>query len=227
MNIFLKFFLRKKNKPSRKKNKYSLTIFLILLITAYFLFRYNHKFNNLIPTFNPTETIHVISEESLIREVRNVNKIIPLEVNLSESIVINKSFGSLEIFKKFKTITFFAKCSYSVDLSQLNTEDILLDNELKQVILTLPQPQIYNITIDESKTKYYQPQLGLLRFGDIELSSEEYGEVRNTILLAFEKKLEDEKLNEKVIINTSIILEDLIYSLIDEDYSVVIKVKEY
>ena len=69
--------------------------------------------------------ITILTEETLVNEVKRVNKLIPLEVELSQSILIDRSFWDLEVFKKCKTITFFANCSYSVDFSNITTTDII------------------------------------------------------------------------------------------------------
>lgn len=179
----------------------------------------------MLPSFSDKNTVTIIDEDSLINEVRNVNKIIPLEVELSESILVDKSFGDFEILKKTQKITFFAKCSYSMDLSTINKNDILLDRDNKTVTISLTAPEIFSITIDENKTQYGEPELGLLRFGDIALSSEEYGNIRQSLYDAFRTKMKDNTLTDQVITNTKDSLQKIISDIIGETYTINIKIK--
>ncbi len=168
--------------------------------------------------------ITILTEETLVNEVKSVNKLIPLEVELSQSILINRSFWDLEIFKKCKTITFFANCSYSVDFSNITTKDILLDNTNKHITISIPSPEVFSVNIDENKTKYSDPELGLLRFGDIQLSSEEFGHLRTKLYDEFKIKMNSKPLQEQAITNTKVSLENLIYNLIGEKYTIDINV---
>lgn len=180
--------------------------------------------NNLFPSlsiFDNTK-IDVLNEETLVNEVRSVNKVIPLEVELSESITLDNSFSNLEIFKKSKKLTFFATCSYSMDLSKLNKNDIILDKDTNEITIYLPKPEIFSINIDENKTIYNEPDLGLLRFGDIQISTEKLGYIRNKLTESFKNKMNDDDLYKKAINNTTTLLQNLINNLTDESYKITI-----
>lgn len=166
--------------------------------------------------------IDVLNEETLVNEVRSVNKVIPLEVELSESITLDNSFSNLEIFKKSKKLTFFATCSYSMDLSKLNKNDIILDKDTNEITIYLPKPEIFSINIDENKTIYNEPDLGLLRFGDIQISTEKLGYIRNKLTESFKNKMNDDDLYKKAINNTTTLLQNLINNLTDESYKITI-----
>lgn len=209
----------------RKLHFKRLLIFsLILLSSGTFLgFRYSYKLKNLISYLDVSDEVTILTEESLVNEVKNVNKLIPLEVELGQSILIDKSFWDLEVFKKSKTITFFAKCSYSIDFSTITTKDIILDNTNKHITISILSPEIFGLHIDENKTKYSEPELGLLRFGDIHLSSEEFGDLRVKLYDEFKRKMQDEDLQTQAISNTKDSLEALIYNLIGEHYTIDVK----
>lgn len=169
--------------------------------------------------------ITILTEETLVNEVKRVNKLIPLEVELSQSILIDRSFWDLEVFKKCKTITFFANCSYSVDFSNITTTDIILDNSNKHITMSVLPPEVFSINIDETKTKYSEPELGLLRFGDIQLSSEEFGDLRTKLYDEFKLKMSNESLQDEAISNIKSSLENIIYNLIGEKYTIEVKIK--
>ena len=112
--IILKLFKRSKNKK-RIRNYFKFLLMLILILLVCRLFWVYKSHSNKIK-HQDINNLKINSEESLIREIRNVNKIIPLEVELSQVITIDKSWGDFEIFQKFKRIKIFAKSSYSIDL---------------------------------------------------------------------------------------------------------------
>lgn len=216
---------RKKDKPTKK---YKLTLICILclcILTLFFYFKYSYKIKIIFPSLFDFSS-DFISEETLINEVKSVNKLIPLEVELSETLLIDQSFGDLDIFKKTKDITFFANCSYSLDLSTLSSKDIRIDNKTKQIDISVPTLEIFSINIDESKTKYSDPTLGLLRFGDIELSSEEYGTLRSKLYDTFKNKMNDSSLLNKALANAANSLEAIISDLTGEIYSITVNIKK-
>lgn len=182
---------------------------------------------NLFPSLSifDNTNVDILNEETLVNEVRSVNKIIPLEVELSESITLDNSFGNLEIFKKSKKLTFFATCSYSMDLSKLNKNDIILDKDTNEITIYLPKPEIFSINIDENKTIYSEPNLGLLRFGDIQISTEKLGYIRNKLTESFKNKMNDDDLYKKAINNTTTLLQNLINNLTAESYKITIITK--
>ncbi|MCD2502795.1 DUF4230 domain-containing protein [Clostridium sp. NSJ-145] len=137
---------------------------------------------------------------------------------------MDKSFFDLDIFKKCKTITFFANCSYSVDFSNITTKDIILDNSNKHITISITSPEIFSINIDETKTRYSDPELGLLRFGDIQLSSEEFGDLRTKLYDEFKIMMNSKSLKDQAISNTKSSLEKIIYNLIGEKYTIDVNV---
>lgn len=218
------FLFRRKKRSYKKIYFFSISF---IVVGTLILYKYQYMLNNLFPSlsiFDNTK-FDVLNEETLVNEVRSVNKVIPLEVELSESITLDNSFGNLEIFKKSKKLTFFATCSYSMDLSKLNKNDIILDKDTNQITIYLPKPEIFSINIDENKTIYNEPDLGLLRFGDIQISTEKLGYIRNKLTESFKNKMNDDALYTKAINNTTILLQNLISNLTDESYKITIITK--
>ena len=169
-----------------------------------------------IPDASDT-SLRYITEESLVSDIKQTTKIIPLELELSESITIDKSWGDFDVFKKYKKITYKANCSYTVDLSELSTSNLTIDKDKKEVILKLPSPEVYKITIDHSKTLYEETTTGLLRFGEINLSSEEYGLVEREITNDIESKMNGAELYNKACVSTTESMTKLLNSLLGED----------
>lgn len=219
--FILKFFKKNRTKKNNNRIKTYFKIFLILLLVllGYKLFLgYKSQSNNL--KHSSIDNIKIISEESLVREIKSVNKIIPLEVELSKLITIDKSWGDFDIFQKYKRIKFFANCSYSIDLSQITTEDIHIDDKNKKIDITLSRPDIYSININREKTVYEDSSNGLLRFGEIKLTSEEFDSIQEEVFKSFEETMRSDEIYNKVISNTKISLEKLLDQIISEDIDI-------
>ncbi|WP_423237138.1 DUF4230 domain-containing protein [Clostridium vincentii] len=144
----------------------------------------------------------------------------PLELELSESITIDISWGDFDIFKKYKKITYRANCSYAVDLSLLSTPNLTIDKIKKEVNLKLPSPEVYKISIDHNETLYQETTTGLLRFGEINLSSEEYGLVENEITKDISIKMKEAELYNKACESTTESMTKLLNSLLGEDVTI-------
>lgn len=166
------------------------------------------------------DSINIISKENLIKEFKNVNKIIPLEIELSKTIIVDKSFSSLDVFKKFKEIQFFANCSYYIDLSSLETDDINLDDSLNTIELKVPYPKIYTISLLNDKTIYKPSENGLLRFGEIKLTQEEFNIIQKELYSSFEETLNSEELYNEALESSKKSLLYLLNKLINKNLTI-------
>lgn len=192
--------------------KLSLLI-LIFLITIRFIIKLNT-----IKTQKENKPLNITTEESLINEIKSTSKIIPLEVELSKLITIDKSWGDFEVFQKYKRIKFYANCSFYIDLSNLNKEDIsLAENNLTIII---PNPQIFTIDIIREKTTYEDSTNGFLRFGEIMLSSEEFEEIQEEVYKSFEETLNGKDIYDQAISNSKVSLTNLFRQIIGNDINI-------
>ncbi|NLL30653.1 MAG: DUF4230 domain-containing protein [Clostridiales bacterium] len=150
---------------------------------------------------------------------------ITLELELSQMAIIDKSLGDLDFLKKYKRIKFFADCSYHIDLSKIGEEDITINPEEKTLSITVPKPDIYNISINEDKTIFEESQNGFLRFGEVKLSTEEFNSLQNEVLTNFEEKLKRDEIYEEALNKSKISIEELLSSLIKEEVEIKIYFK--
>ena len=107
-----------------------------------------------------------------------------------------------------------------MDLSTLSTSNLTIDKVKKEVILKLPNPEVYKISIDHNKTLYQETTIGLLRFGEINLSSEEYGLVENEITKDIATKMKETELYSKACESTTESMTKLLSSLLGEDVTI-------
>lgn len=222
MTIFL---YKKKLKFKIHKLLFYLFILLFLFLLILF-FKSPSKFQKLFPYFNKykIESSSILSDDTLINEIKNVNKLIPLEVELSETLTIDNTYFNLDIFKKSKKVTFFANCSYAIDFSTLSNSNFKINTKTKEVSIAIPQIDIFSIDIDESKTIYSDTEVGLLRFGDLKLSSEELNSIYKNLNYLFTKKMDNPDFYEQAILNAETSLKELLLNLTEEDYNVILKI---
>jgi len=202
---------------------FKIFIFILLFISLTYFLQDNFKnYKADSPTINNTS---YISEESLIRKINGVNKLITLELELSQRVTIDKSIGNLDFLKKYKRINFFADCSYFIDLSKISEEDLIISPEKNSLSLTVPKPKIYNISINENKTVFEASQNGFLRFGEIKLSTEEFHSLQNKVLDNFEERLKSNEIYEEALNKSKISLQNFLSSLIKENIEIKISFK--
>lgn len=199
-------------KRIKKAIKFLLFI-LIFIISITFIIKLSAIKNQ-----SENKPLNITTEESLINEIKSTSKIIPLEVELSKFITIDKSWGSLEVFQKYKRIKFYANCSFYIDLSKLKKEDISLDES--DLTITVSNPQIFTIDILREKTTYEDSTNGLLRFGEITLTSEEFDEIQEEVYKSFEETLNEKDIYDQAIYNSKISLTNLFKQIIGDDINI-------
>lgn len=209
----------KKGKKIKRFIKFScftlLSLAIIMIIIKINLKNHSKGVNNL----------NIITQESIINEIKNTNKIIPLEVELSKTITIDKSWGDLDVFQKYKRIKFFANCSFYIDLSSLKEENIIMDENKKILNVTVPTPKIFTIDIIRDKTIYEDSSNGLLRFGEVMLTSEEFELIQKEVSKSFEETLNDTEIYEKALSNSKISLTNLLKKFMGNDMEINISFK--
>lgn len=131
-------------------------IFLVLLILLVFIYiKYPTKIQKLLPQSLNIQSNNILTEDTIINKIKDVNKLIPLEIELSQTLTVDNTYFNLDIFKKSKKITFFANCSYSIDFSSLSNNNIKINNSTKDIKITVPKIDIFSIDIDENKTNLW------------------------------------------------------------------------
>lgn len=214
------------------------SLFLLMIIslaaglyTGYRIFKIPSKAAEpwVVPdSSNPNKKF--ISKETLINEIQQKQELIPLEVELTEKVTVDDSWGDLEVFKKFQNIYFTGKGIYSVNLDMLYEENLEVDNANKTITMNLPKPEIKTISIDEQKTIYETTQKGALRFGEVKLTPAEYQILFGHAKMNMTEKMSSSDLYEQATKGTESTLSKLISSIIStqtgEIYSIIVKFQD-
>lgn len=215
-----------KNK-SVKYLKFKLSIFSIFIAFIIFLlimisFKSKTIFNPKpsYSSINKISDIKISTKDSIIDKIHNTNKIIPLELELSQSVIIDNSWGDLDILKKYKNITYFAVCSYMIDLSKISTNDISINNTSKTISITVPNPTIYLIDFDYDKTQYEESINGLLRFGNISIPPEDSIRIENDVKIKLKEKMLEDSLYSKSTKASKESISNLLRQILGQDFNV-------
>lgn len=210
------YIYKKKNTSNVLKK-----IFLFLLILLVFIYiKYPTKIQKLLPQSLNIQSNNILTEDTIINKIKDVNKLIPLEIELSQTLTVDNTYFNLDIFKKSKKITFFANCSYSIDFSSLSNNNIKINNSTKDIKITVPKIDIFSIDIDENKTIYGDTEVVFFRFGDLKLSSEEINELYSSANDMFRKQMNNQNFFNQTLQNSQKSLEALLFNLTGEHYNI-------
>ena len=160
-----------------------------------------------------------ISKETFISQIQQKQRLITTEVELKEKIVLDNSWGSMDLFKKVQNINFTGKGLYTVDLSQLKPANITLNPEKKHVAIKITKPAVEMVSIIEDKTVYETPQNGLLRFGEIKLTSAEQQLMTKTVKDKMSEKMLEKQYFDQATSNTEKALTQLVHSILKDQSS--------
>jgi hypothetical protein len=212
----------------------TLLVFMILCIAGGFFIAYK--------MYNPAKEVSVpwvapdisnpskkfIAKETLITQIQQKQELIPLEIDLTEKVVINDSWGKFEAFKKIQNVYFVGKGIYSVDLSKLSVSNVELDNNKGVINLSIPKPIVKGIVMDEKKTIYETVQTGLLRFGEIKLTTPESQAMLNEAKISMKSKMTSSELFDQAVKSSEWAIKDLIKSILTDhfSYNIVIEFKD-
>lgn len=155
-----------------------------------------------------------MTEETLVNEIQRKQELITLEVQMTEKVILNDSWGSLDIFKKLQSINYAGTGTYTVDLSSLKAENITIDDKLKKVTVKVAPPTIKGVSINEEKTEYQTPENGLLRFGEIKLTPEENQMILRNIKEKMLGKMSEQDFTSEAKASTEKTIRDLIQSIV-------------
>jgi hypothetical protein len=155
-----------------------------------------------------------ITEEALVNEIHQKQELITLEIQMTEKVTLNSSWGSLEIFKKVQSINYSGTGSYTVDLASLMAENIIIDDKNKNISAKVTSPTIKGVSISEEKTEYQTPKKGLLRFGEIKLTPEENEMLLSSVKDKMLKKMSEQDFTSQAKASSEQTLKNLIQSVI-------------
>jgi len=158
-----------------------------------------------------------ITEETLVSQIHQKQELITLEIDMTEKVTLDDSWGNLEIFKKVQSINYVGTGTYVIDLSTLKTENITIDNKDKKITVKSAAPTIKGVTVKEEKTEYQTPDNGLLRFGEIKLTPEENQMLLRNVKDKMLKKMAEQEFFSQATTSSKSTLIGLIQNIIQNE----------
>ena len=195
------------NMLAKKMKKWMIFICIgIVIIIGILLFPRIYRFFN--PPQEPVystylgETDGIINHSMEIRsvilgEAREKQDLIVMEQDVEVETKLETSLANLEIFKKTKNMISCGTGVYTVDMSKISDDTIVVDNENMKVTIIIPHTVLQYTNIDPSKTKFQDTQKGLLALGDLKLTPEEQNMVNESIVNSMKTELNSEDLFKK------------------------------
>lgn len=169
-------------------------------------------------------------QDAVLKEASRHTELVVMEQPLEISTTVTKAgLANLQIFSKVKTITYYGTGVYTVDLSQLKKDKIVVDAEKKEVKIVIPHSCLQYIEPDLDKTEFEDTEKGLLSFGDIKLKTEDQNRLMQAVRDSMKERLtkEDvfEQADEYAQMSTWQIFQPLI-SAVSPEYTVEIEFDE-
>lgn len=168
-------------------------------------------------------------QESIVNGMSKKMEFIPLEVDLTEKIIIDESWGQLAVFKKLQNIEYFGKGIYAIDLSTITKDSVIVDTTNNAITLYISKPFVKTCSLQEEKTLFQSTEKGLLRFGEITLTSQEQMAINKEVNERMMERMKDKELNSKAMESSKIMIRDFILSLsealIPQPYEIIIEFK--
>ena len=198
----------KSSKKTKGKGKFWLGIVIGLFVGALAVFLIGRLSNGMI--FGTNHTTQTTADEvlesglftytavdfqdAILGEASQHQELVVMEQPIEIATTITKAgLGNLQIFSKMKTITYYGTGVYTVDMSGIDKEHILVDLEKKQVTVVIPRSCLQYINPDLDKTEFEDTEKGLLAFGDIKLKTEDQNRLLQSVYKSMEEKLTEKE----------------------------------
>lgn len=135
--------------------------------------------------------------EAVLGDQSKLCKLEVLQQEISDVGTLTETgLGNLKIFSKTQLITYHGTAVYTVDLSQLDKNDFSLDDEKKEVTVSIPHSQMEPINIQSEDIEFGDVDKGLLAFGDIKATPEQMAEIQTEVQAMMEQKVLEDKVAE-------------------------------
>ena len=97
-------------------------------------------------------------------------------VQVTDNISKDGLFGLREVFGQTQMVVYHGEAEYSVDLSELNQEDYVINEREHTIRITVPYPT-FRVIPNVEDYEFSDPSNGVLRFGALQLTPEAQAEL--------------------------------------------------
>ncbi len=224
-----------KHKRHKTASRYTITFLLALVVVLSCVLYFSASQNEThTSTYGKQPLLGNHSAEIIdlvVSETRKENKLIVQETDLVCKDKIDDALFDIDLFKKSQEITFYGTADYTVDLSQLTTSSIQIDDSNNTITINVPHASLNNVTVDFEKTEFSEIERGFLGWGSIKLKPEEQNALEQTMHKTMIKEASKKEHLQQADTFANEALTSLITKILTpyQDYNptIVIQFKEY
>ncbi len=127
-------------------------------------------------------------QNAVLGEAREKQELVVLEQDVKVDTEVSNAFANIEILKKTKTIHSYGTGVYTVDMSQITTEKVVVDDAARTVTIIIPHTVLQYVNVDPTKTEFEETEQ-LIPIGDLKLTAEQQNVVDQAIETAMREQL--------------------------------------
>ncbi len=128
--------------------------------------------------------------QAVLGDASQLRKIEVYQAKLTDAVTLTETgLGNFKVFTKSQVITYNGTATYTVDLSHLSEEDIILDEGHDRVIIQIPRAECGTINIPSDEMEFGDVDRGWLAFGDINMTAEQLSAIETEARARMEQKL--------------------------------------
>ncbi len=131
--------------------------------------------------FNPDPVMgyrHYEIVEMVAGKNKETQELKVLEQEIETTAVYDNTFLNIDWFRKSQTVHMFGTASYTVDLSKISEEDIIIDEENKTVTVVIPHAQLDMLEMNYDKTTFDEIDREILGWGDVNFTPEQQNQIQ-------------------------------------------------
>lgn len=145
------------------------------------------------------------------------------------SVIVKAGAFNWNILSKNQSVTYYGVGQYTVDLSKIKGSDITVNDDAHTVTVTIPHAELHNVFFDSNKTVFGDVEKGLLAFGDIKLTAEQYNAIEVEAVEKLTERASEEDCLTKADNFAKYVLRDFFETFTDEvsnSYKVKVEFKD-
>ena len=131
------------------------------------------------------------------------------------SIITQAGLFKLGIFSKNQSVVYNGTAQYTVDISRITADKISVDAANHTITVTVPYPQLHAVIFNPANTVFGDTEKGLLAFGDIKMTGEQFSTIEAEAVSRLTEKANDPAVLRKAISYGSYVLRDFYETAID------------
>lgn len=131
-------------------------------------------------------------QDTIAGQSREKSELIVFEQDVQVDSTVDNTFLNLDWFRKSQTMHSYGTAEYTVDLSEVTSDSIQVDESNKIITVSVPHAKLKQVTVDYSKTTFDDVERGVFGWGDIKLTAEQQSVLEQDIQDAMNTECEKE-----------------------------------